>query len=480
MIDRRETLKVLGAGMIGAASAPALAAIAPGTAGIRWWSTTSEAAWQPVTGLVPQPATNSFYARDVNFGPPAQTMRGFGGAFSELGWQALRALPGPARQAALNALFGDDGAAFAFCRTPIGANDFARKWYSYNETADDFALRDFSIANDRETLIPFIKSAQAIRPGLKLWASPWSPPTWMKTGRHYAQAAAWPGSAPNGITPAQFGHEGKDSFIQDDRYFDAYARYFRRYVEAYAAEGIAIGTVMPQNEFNSAQPFPSCVWTPEGLARFLPFLTREMDAVGVDVFFGTLERANAQLLTPALAAQVKGVGVQWAGKDALAGIRARYPAMEIWATEQECGMGTNDWHYARYGWDLMKRYLNAGASLWEYWNLALPEPGLSTWGWPQNALISVDVAGGRYRLNPDYWVIRHLASHVRPGARFIPTSSMNGFDNQLAFRNPDGSLVIVIHNEMAQPQPVRLMLGSQELYPRLPASSFNTIVVPAG
>lgn len=440
--------------------------------------------WQPVSGLILEKATANFFARDVNLGGPAQTITGFGAAFSELGWQALSALPERVRQEALGALFADDGAAFNVCRTPLGANDFSRRWYSYDETDGDFALNDFSIANDRETLIPFIRAAHAIRLTLKLWASPWSPPTWMKTNRRYAEMAAWPGTPPNGIKPSEYGREGVDGFIQEDRYFDAYARYFRRYVEEYANAGIAISTVMPQNEFNSAQPFPSCCWTPQGLARFIPALGREMDKVGVDIMFGTLERANADLLTevlddPAAGPLIRGVGVQWAGKGALDEIRKRRPQLPIWGTEQECGMGTNDWHFARYGWSLMKRYINAGASVWEYWNMALPTKGVSTWGWPQNALISVDTERGRYRLNPDYWVMKHLASQVRPGARFVPTSSLAGFENQLAFRNPNGDLVIVIHNEMAQPQPVRLMVASKQLSPTLPADSFNTIVVPA-
>jgi glucosylceramidase len=168
---------------------------------------------------------------------------------------AVPALPGAA-SCALSTLFGPDGCNFSLCRTPLGADDFSRGWYSYDETPGDFALDHFSVANDRETLIPFIKAAQGLNPDLKLWASPWSPPTWMKKGGHYAQAPAWPGAASNGIRPDQLGHEGQDSFIQEERYFEAYARYFARYVDAYAKEGITISTVMPQNEFNSAQPFP--------------------------------------------------------------------------------------------------------------------------------------------------------------------------------------------------------------------------------
>jgi glucosylceramidase len=483
VIDRRSTLKLVGAGVI-AAGVTGSGAHAASASGIRWWSTTPDAAWQVGGSLAPEPAGGDMFARDVSILGPAQTITGFGGAFSELGWQALSALPAPRRGEAMAALFDAAGAAFTFCRTPIGANDFARKWYSYDETEGDFALARFSIANDRETLIPFIKAAQAVRPDLKVWASPWSPPAWMKRNKHYAQGPSWPGSPPNGLRPDQVVKEGQDGFIQEERYFDAYARYFRRYVEEYRKEGIPISAVMPQNEFNSAQPYPACCWTPQGLARFMPHLVREMGPQGVDVLFGTLERADPEMVAavladPAIRPAIKGIGVQWAGKGALEGLRKRYPDLPIWASEQECGVGRNDWHYARYGWDLMKRYFANGASVWNYWNMALPQPGKSTWGWPQNSLISVDTSRGSFTLTPDYWVMKHLASQVRPGAKLMTTMTLAGFEDQLVFRNPDGSTVVVIRNQGSQPQRVNLVLGNTKIVPLLPADSFNTIVVPA-
>lgn len=82
----------------------------------------------------------------------------------------------------------DFGANFTICRMPLGANDFSRNWYSYNEVKDDFNMYNFSIDNDYATLIPFIKSAQGYNPDLKIWASPWCPPSWMKYNSHYASA----------------------------------------------------------------------------------------------------------------------------------------------------------------------------------------------------------------------------------------------------------------------------------------------------
>ena len=152
----------------------------------------------------------------------------------------------------------------------------------------------------------------------------------MKRNHHYAEAKSRPGMGiDNGIRPDQVGHEGEDMFIQEPRYFEAYARYFGRFIDAYAAEGIRVGMVMPQNEFNSAQNFPSCTWTPEGSSGSCTALARRCGKRGVDVFFGTDERGNPKLVETVMADAeaakfIKGVGVQWAGKNALPAISRKF------------------------------------------------------------------------------------------------------------------------------------------------------------
>lgn len=481
--SRREALSLIG--VAATAAMPVAAQASAPAERIDWLETTSRTPGRKIDSPKLSALPTDMFGSDatVRIDAPGRTVAGFGGSFSEKGWQALASLPERARWTALDALFGEGGCNFSMCRTPIGANDISRGWYSYDETPGDFALDQFSVNNDRETLIPFIKAAQQLKPKLKLWASPWSPPTWMKRNGHYAMVPAWPGQPTNGIRPDQVGKEGEDWFIQEDRYFDAYARYFRRYVEDYAKAGIPIGMVMPQNEFNSAQPFPSCCWSAEGLARFLPYLGREMGKVGTEVFFGTLERGNADLFTRVLAhddaaAVIKGIGVQWAGKGALTTLRSRYPDLEIWGSEQECGVGTNDWHYARYGWKTIKRYFESGATAWHYWNLAMPVGGLSGWGWPQNSLVEVDTQRGTYRLTHEYWLMRHIAGAVMPGAQLVPVESFLGFDDQLAFRNPDGTLVLLVNNAISERQAVRLAIGKQMLELKLAPDSLNTITIP--
>jgi glucosylceramidase len=245
---------------------------------IRWIVTTQDAAWQDMPAPEFGPITdmpNVILVADS----PKQLIEGFGASFNELGWTSLAVLDQAQRDEIFRELFAPgDGAGFAVCRMPIGANDFSRDWYSYDEVAGDFALQHFSIENDLETLVPFIRAAKEHRPDLKIWASPWSPPSWMKTNGHYAGALPNPfmNNVENGLRPDQVGLEGTDMFILDEPHLAAYARYFGRFIDEYRALGIPIDMVMPQNEFNSPQVFPSCTWTPAGFAAFLRHLGPEM------------------------------------------------------------------------------------------------------------------------------------------------------------------------------------------------------------
>jgi glucosylceramidase len=363
---------------------------------------------------------------------------------------------------------------------PIGANDFATEAYSYDETDGDFDLNHFSIEHDRQTLVPFIHAAQRYQPKLRLWASPWSPPSWMKRNHFYAEAKAYPGMKENGIRPDQIGHEGEDMFIQEPRYFDAYARYFGRFIDAYRAEGIELGMVMPQNEFNSAQNFPSCTWTAGGLARFLHYLGPEMKKRDVEVFFGTLERGDPKLFEAVMADRkaapfIKGLGIQWAGKNALPAIRREFPALSIYQSEQECGDGKNSWSYTSYCWQLMKHYFRHGACAYMYWNISTDQGGMSTWGWPQNSLVSVDPATKTFRYNHDYYLLKHLTHFVDVGANLIETTGT--CDDALAFLNSNGTVVLLVRNELPHPQLLQVKVSDRTIAVELPPDSVGTLAM---
>ncbi len=420
---------------------------------------------------------------------PEQTIEGFGGCFSELGWTALRHLDQARQEEILQALFAPGhGVNLNSCRVPIGASDFALDWYSHDEVPGDFDLEHFSLARDEQHLIPFIQAAQRHQPDLAVWASPWSPPTWYKRNGHYACAV--PNDLgeqtryDNGLTPDRAINEGSDGIVLTPAVLDSYARYFGAFIDGYRRHGIDVWMVMPQNEFNSAQVFPSCTWTPEGLVAFLRHLVPEMEQRGVEVHLGTVERADPELAEhvladPEIGRSIRGVGFQWAGKRAVPFVHRQHPDLTILQTEQECGDGRNDWRYARYAWSMMRHYFQHGANIYNYWNLALEEGGVSRWGWRQNSLCVVDPRTKEARLTHEFHVLRHLSGFVQPGARHIRALSYSGHENLLTFHNPDGSVVVAAQNDMTTPQDLVVGVGSRNVTVALPADSIVTVVVPA-
>ncbi|MFT4113179.1 glycoside hydrolase family 30 protein [Silvibacterium sp.] len=481
VIQRRAFLKTAAIAAAGATTA-SRSGRAQAATQIQWISTTESAPWQtrPLREAGWRWDTLDLQIADSPTGGP---MQGFGGCFNELGWTSIALLSEADREAVFAELFAPGkGASLNLCRMPVGANDFSRGWYSYDETPGDFALEHFSLANDQETLIPFIHAAKQHNPHLRLWASPWSPPSWMKKNGFYAEAVQFPGWPPNGIRPDQVGHEGEDMFLQEDRYFDAYARYFGKFIDGYRAQGIEIETVMPQNEFNSAQPFPSCTWTPEGLARFICHLGPEMQKRGVNVFFGTLERGNPDLLfrtlaDPEAARWVRGAGIQWAGKDAIAVIRRQHPELTLYQSEQECGDGKNDWNYATYCWDLMRHYLSDGATGYMYWNISLLPGGVSHWGWPQNSLLTVNPTDRSYHWNHEYYLLKHASHFIQPGARRLDLDGT--MEDALAFANPDGSTIVLLRNASSRERAVDLIVHGERISGLMPPDSFNTVQIGA-
>ena len=176
---------------------------------VRLVATTEAEAWQtkPVFKLIFSWDTLNLNIDPSRLQPESNPIQGFGACFNELGWTSLQQLGEDDREGILRELFDPAaGARFTYCQTPVGANDFSTDAYSYDETDSDFALKDFSIAHDENRLVPFIQAALRHQPKLKLWASPWSPPSWMKRNHFYAEAKAYPGMKDNGIRPDQIGH----------------------------------------------------------------------------------------------------------------------------------------------------------------------------------------------------------------------------------------------------------------------------------
>ncbi len=446
-------------------------------------STTNDKPWVEVQ--TPSKITSglSEIALEVNTQSRQQTITGMGGCFNELGWEALELVTPAEKQQILSDLFDPvTGCKFNLCRMPIGANDYAVDWYSHNETPEDFAMDNFSIARDQQRLVPYIKEAQKINPDIRVWASPWCPPSWMKKNKHYACRAD---ANVNDLAPELSSMEELVSrFIMEPEYLQAYSFYFQKFVQAYKNEGIDISAVHVQNEPNSAQNFPSCVWKPQDLGIFIAdYLGPQFkaDKINTDIWLGTIERPQIErvedvLEYPGVKDYVKGVGFQWAGKGAIKEVHARYPQMQLMQTETECGDGSNDWDAAVHTFNLMKHYFENGANAYMYWNMVLDETGKSQWGWKQNSMISIDRATKKITYNPEFYLMKHLSAFVMPGdVKLVATGDS---ENALVFLNPDTNEVKVLaFNNLDTNQMLKLKVNGKELKVELPAESFNTLVV---
>lgn len=415
---------------------------------IEWINSNSEKQWENKVWAIShfEPTLTNLKLNGCEY----QKMKGFGACFNELGYKALKRISNEDQNRLMEALFAenDSGAHLNFCRLPIGANDYSEDWYSLNDINGDYSMEHFSIERDKKYLLPYIWEAQKINPSIKFFASPWSPPVWMKNPPVYN----W----------------GK--LIKTRENLQAYALYFVKYVEAYLKENVLIEQVHIQNEPVANQKFPSCMWTGEELRDFIrDYLGPSFKANGIktEIWLGTINApgcdfnrlifdkwatedydyfANVVLSDESALQYISGVSYQWGGKIAIQRtFESWWPQVRLMQTENECGFGDNTWEYALYNWTMMKHYISNGAESYMYWNMVLEPNGISTWGDPQNSMITVEPNKKTYQLNPDYYIMRHFSSFVDNGAVRLGTSgSMSG--DSVVFRNPDGSRILVVLN----------------------------------
>lgn len=445
---------------------------------VEWVSTTDNNRWQTSNKVKLEKALAGTQFDITITGEKAQVIDGFGGCFSELGWDALMELSETERNKVIYNLFNPQEANFNYNRMPMGASDFGMNFYSFNDVADDFAMDNFSIARDRHILLRFIKAAQKENPGMHIFASPWSPPAWMKTNNHYASTASTKGF--NGLPAERNNTKDATGFRMLDGYLKAYALYFSKFIRAYEKEGVTISAVYPQNEPCSNQVFPSCKWRSEDLAFFISDYLGpkfEEDGIKTDIYFGTVNTSIADYVRTALnnekaAKYIKGVGFQWSGKKAIPIISKEYPHLKYVQTESECGNGANIWSQAEYTWSLMHQYLTNGASVYAYWNLILDQTGVSPWGWRQNSLITIDKETKEVKYNPEYYIMKHISKYVLPGAYRLITNERT---DHLAFQNPDGQIVVVIVNQEETDKEMNIGYKDKMISLKVKAKSFNTI-----
>jgi len=425
-----------------------------------------------ITSTEKSPWTSRLLPRSVRPSAPtlecgaatADVWEGFGGCFNELGWIALSRLSAAARRKVLASFFcPGDGLGLTIGRIPIGASDYAAEWYSCNEEEGDLAMRRFSIARDQKHLLPYIQEALSLEPELRFFASPWSPPTWMKFPKAH-----------------NYG-----TLRMEPDILRAYALYFVKFVQAYGREGVRIAQIYPQNEPVADQKFPSCVWTGEELRLFIrdylgPALKKHCPDVAL--WLGTLNTADYdRMILPVLMdararAFLSGVGFQWDGKGAVQRTRQSFPGLKLMQTENECGDGQNTWAYAEYVFGLLQHYLTNGTTSYVYWNLVLEPGGRSTWGWRQNSLATVDPLTRKVAWQPEYTLLKHFCRFIRPGDRRIDvTGAWSG--KAVAFEKPDGRRVAVAHNPLDEVAEITLNSGVRAFTAAMAPHSFHTFVL---
>ncbi len=446
------------------ASPPTLVTSAPGA----YWKTDGQLT----------PVTSGTSDVTVNETATAQTWEGFGGAFNEKGWSYLSMLSASDRDAAIHLLYGADGARFAFGRIPIGASDYAMDRYTLDETANDTSLEGFSIDRDKQLLIPFVQAAQAVKPNIRFWASPWTPPTWMKQGPFS------PGNAPS---PFDGG-----SMKSDDATMTAFAQYLIKFVQAYAQQGIPIEAISAQNEPSYTGNYPTCGWSPATYTTFIgQYLGPAKASAGLTtkIMLGSFNGGSAD---PGIVSSVMGdvtaqsyinvLGYQW-------GMQGRVASDEsynlpVWQTEHKCGnypwakpfnadQAPNDQAYAVESWGLIRDWIKAGVTAYSAWNMVLDTVGVgidTTRVWPQNALLTVDTSAKTLNITPTYWVFRHFSQFVATGAKVVATSG----GDAVAFKNPDGSVVAVLYNS-GSAKTMTVATASTKLQFAMPSNGWATV-----
>lgn len=372
-----------------------------------------------------------------------QTIEGFGGALTDASAETFDKLPKEKQNELLSAYFDSEkGIGYNLCRTHINSCDFSSESYAYAEVEGDTELNHFSIDSDKKYRIPFIKEAIAKADGkIKLFASPWSPPAWMKTNNNMLQGGK--------LKP---------------EYFQVWANYFVKYFEAYAKENIPFWGLTIQNEPMAVQRWESCIYSAENERDFVknnlgPTLEKagfgDMKVIIWDHNRGIMyQRAQVVYDDPEASKYVWGTGFHWYVGDHFENVRQvteAFPDKKTIFTEG-CVFPFNYdslkvWHWGeRYGESILKD-LNNSAVGWVDWNILLDETGgpnhVANYCY---APIIGDTEKGELIYMNSYYYIGHFSKFIKPGAKRIICSS--NYDNLLgtAFINSDGTISVVALN----------------------------------
>ncbi|MCD2518380.1 glycosyl hydrolase [Massilia sp. G4R7] len=456
--------------VLGAFGAQALAQDRPGA--VQAWITSGDQARLMARGADARFERGEPAALVIDIDPAKryQEMQGFGASITDASAWLIQQRMNPAqRDSLLRELFGrESGLGMSFTRLTIGASDFSQRHYSFDDMPpgeSDPGLTRFSIEPHRATVLPTVKAALAINPQLKVMASPWSAPGWMKTSDSLVKGALKPQA-----------HE-------------AFARYLGRYVGDMKKDGVPIFALTLQNEPHFEPPdYPGMRVDPASRAAFIgkhlgPLLAREHPGTTVfdwDHNWDEPDSPAKVLSDPQAAKYVSGVAWHcYAGNVAVqAQLHAQFPGKDTWFTECSGGKWATDWakNLMFFTRTLVIDTTRGWARGVLLWNLALDENDGPHLGGCKDCrgVVTIDSRTGEVARNVEYYALAHASRFVLPGAQRIGSSEAAGELSNVAFRNRDGSLALVVANGAQAAQTFSVRLGGQSFRYTLPAQSVAT------
>jgi glucosylceramidase len=413
----------------------------------------------------------------VNSSKQFQKFLGIGGSFTDASAEVFAKLDNAKQEEFLEAYYDTEkGIGYSLARTTIHSSDFGSASHTYIDEGDK-ALETFTIEKDKQFRIPLIKRATEAAGGeLLLYASPWSAPAFMKSNNNMLRGGK--------LLP---------------EYYDSWAKYYTKFIEAYESEGMPIWGISIQNEPMATQRWESMIYTAQEERDFLKnHLGPAMEEAGYgdknivvwdhnrDLL---TDRANVILDDPEAYKYVWGVGYHWyetwAGGDSmhdnLAAVKESYPEIELLFTEGTVeGFREDRYQYwpnaERYARSMIKDF-NIGTVGWTDWNLLLDHTGgpnhVSNFCF---APIHADTRTGELIYTPTYYYIGHFSKFIRPEAKRISTSSSRSVLLATSFINTDNQIATVVMNETDNAIDYHFFADMQQVTLTIPARSMQTLV----
>ena len=426
------------------------------------------------------PQTNVAFSADsgtndhtinVNENITYQQMDGFGASLTDSSaWLIQNKLSTAARDTLMTNLFDKtNGIGISLLRQTIGACDYSRNIYSYDDMPSgqtDDNLTNFSIDHDNEYIVPLLEQALQKNSSIKIMASPWSPPGWMKSS----------GSMIGGTLNTSA--------------YNAYANYFVKYINAYKALGLPIYAVTVQNEPEYVPPnYPGMLMSASEQANFIKnnlgptFKANNISTkiIAYDHNFNHPEYPLSVLGDSGANPYVAGTAWHlYAGsQEAMTTVHNAYPTKDNWFTEGSGGSwaGDGSWHdsFNEHMAKAIRVTRNWSKSV-VWWNMALDEnngPSVldksTCYG-----VVTVNQTTGEVSYNADYYTLGQFSKFVDSGAYRIESNSFENDIEDVAFKNPDGSKVLVVNNINTVDKSVKVKWGSESVTYTIPADSAIT------